>query len=78
MDTRTEEALQFIKQYAPYIDEWKALKKELMKCLNPDARKQFSTRDPVTKIQNFNSFEQLVAERWQEITGNKIIFTATR
>jgi hypothetical protein len=73
MDERIEEALQFIKSYAPEIIEWKILKRELMKCLNPQARKLFSTRDPITKVQNFNEVERTVAVRWKTITGNEIL-----
>ena len=73
MDERIEEALQFVKSYAPEITEWKVLKRELMKCLNPTVRKLFSTRDPLTKVQNFNDVEQTVADRWRTITGNEIL-----
>jgi hypothetical protein len=73
MDERIEEALQFIKSYAPEINEWKVLKRELMKCLNPKVRKLFSTRDPITKVQNFNEVEQTVAVRWKTITGKEIL-----
>lgn len=73
MDTSIEEALQLIKAYAPEIREWKVLKRELMKCLNPQTRRLFSTRDPVTKKQNFNDLEKRVSLRWEEITQSKII-----
>lgn len=73
MDERIEEALQFIKSYAPEINEWKILKRELMKCLNPQVRKLFSTRDPITKHQNFNEVEQTIAFRWKTITGKEIL-----
>lgn len=75
VDTRIEDALQDVLLYAPQINEWKVLKKELMKCLNPEVRKQFSTRDPITKKQNFNHLEKKVAERWQVISGVTLIFT---
>jgi hypothetical protein len=77
IDTRVEAALQVIKSYAPEICEWQVLKRELMKELLPSARKLFSTRDQLTKRQNFNDFEKLVAERWREITGNDVIFRST-
>jgi hypothetical protein len=73
MDPRIEEALQFINTYAPEIYEWKILKKELMKHLHPQVRKLFSTRDPVTKRQNFNDLEKCVADRWEIITGKEIL-----
>lgn len=73
MDPKIEEALQLIKTYAPEIREWKVLKRELMKCLNPQVRKLFSTRDPMTKKQNFNDLERSVSLRWEEITQSKII-----
>jgi hypothetical protein len=63
-----DEALHFIMTYASEIKEWKELKKELMKCLHPRLRKSFSTRDPVTKKQNFNEFEKIVFQRWKDMT----------
>jgi len=29
----------------------------------------FSTRDPVTKAQQMNTFEKIVAEKWHQKTG---------
>lgn len=75
MEQKIEEAIQFVHGYAPDIKEWRALKKELLKCLASEARKNFSTRDPVTKKQNFNEFERLIAERWEVISGNTLIFS---
>lgn len=78
VDQRVEAALGFVASYAPEISEWKILKRELLLALNPDARKLFSTRDPVTKIQNFNDFEKSVAARWSQITGTELIFTGKK
>lgn len=75
MDENVEKALQFVGAYAPSIHEWRVLKKEVMKNLPPASRALFSTRDPVTKKQNFNDFERTVAERWREITGIELIFS---
>ena len=75
MDVIVDEALQFISSYAPEIADWKVLKRELLKTLPPPARSQFSTRDPLTKRQNFNDFEKQVTERWREITGVDVIFS---
>jgi len=72
MDSRIEEAIHYVMTYAPDISEWKVLKKELLKALPIDKRKLFSTRDPVTKKQNFNDFERNVVEYWKNITGAEL------
>lgn len=74
IDETVENHLLFVSKYASSIDSWKVLKKELLKCLPPEKRKLFSTRDPVTKLQSLNSFEKLLVVRWNELTGNLIIF----
>ena len=72
-DARVEAALGFVYKYAPSISDWKTLKRELLKSLPCEARRQFSTRDPITKRQNFNAFENAVCDRWAEITGAPVI-----
>ena len=60
--------------YANHIDDWIIIKKELLKTLNPIERKQFSTRDPITKKQTMNSLEDDIALLWESKTGRKVIF----
>jgi hypothetical protein len=72
MDSKVEEALEFILAYAPDIVDWVVLKKELLKCLSTDRRKFFSTRHPVTKAQTLNEFEATVVERWKKLTGTDL------
>jgi hypothetical protein len=74
MDTKVEEALRLVNAYAGSITDWKVLKKELLKNLPFQQRKLFSTRDPLTKKQNFNEFEEVVCKRWKDITGIDVIF----
>lgn len=69
MDAKIEEAIKFVHSYAPDIKEWKILKKELLKFLPTNQRKQFSTRDEKTKEMNFNDLEKSIVERWKTITG---------
>jgi GGDEF domain-containing protein len=72
MEKRVEEALEFVHSYAPEIKEWKTLKKELLKVLPSDCRKQFSTRDSKTKVLNFNSFEENIATGWKKLSGSDL------
>jgi len=72
MDPKVEDAISFVYSYAPNIDEWKILKKELLKFLPASQRKLFSTRDEKTKEMNFNDFEKSIAERWKTIAGVNI------
>lgn len=69
MDPKIEEAIKFVHAYAPEINEWKVLKKELLKTLAPNYRKLFSTRDPKTKKPNFNDFEKSISLEWKKISG---------
>ena len=69
MDSKIEEAINFVHSYAPSIKEWKVLKKELLKCLHPNQRKLFSTRDPSTKKIIINQFELSLIDKWKTITG---------
>ena len=73
IDEEVEKVLQFVKTYAYDVGEWRHLKRQLLQNLPPEKRKLFSTRDPITKIQNFNEFEGKVLNRWEEITGAKLI-----
>lgn len=67
-------ALQFIHSYAPNIDEWILLKKELLKTLPVEIRKKFSTRDPKTKKHSINQFEQSIIDEWNKLTEKLIVF----
>jgi hypothetical protein len=73
IDEEVEKVLQFVKTYAYDVDEWRHLKRQLLQNLPPEKRKLFSTRDPMTKVQNFNEFENKVLNRWVEITGSTLI-----
>lgn len=70
-----EEVLRFVYGYAPRITDWLQLKKELVKTVPPSRRSLFSRRHPVTKQQQTNEFELSVMSRWEELTGNSVVFT---
>lgn len=74
IDEDVEKVLQFVKTYAYDVNEWRVLKYQILQNLSPVKRKLFSTRDPITKVQNFNDFESKVLSRWVEITGSNLIF----
>lgn len=76
MDPRIEEALAFVHGYAGHVDEWRTVKKELLRTLPSPLRVLFTTRDPTTKRQRLNDFEQDLARRWSEMTGRPVVFTA--
>lgn len=69
MNPKIEEAIKFVRAYAPTISEWKILKKELLKSLHPTERKLLSTRDSKTKTLNCNELELEIIARWKELTG---------
>jgi bis(5'-nucleosidyl)-tetraphosphatase len=73
-DVEIEQAMNFVLSYAPHVDDWIVIKKELLKSLRPETRTKFSTRDPVTKKQVMNDFERSLAERWFNMTGRLVVF----
>lgn len=74
-EDRLVEGLTFVARYARHVSDWATLKKELLKFFTPQERKQFSTRDPITKQQSMNQFEELIAKKWLELTGTSVIIT---
>lgn len=74
-EDRVNEALGFVARYAKNISDWATLKKELLKYFSPQERKHFSTRDPITKQQSMNQFEEMLARKWSELTGTNVIIT---
>lgn len=69
-----DEVIDFVSSYVGDAVDWIVIKKELLKTLSPTDRMYFSTRDPMTKKQRMNEFEKVVAERWYQKTGNRLIF----
>ena len=57
--------------YAPQLDSWKRVKKELLKITLGRARKLFSTNKYTTDVL-VTKFEELVISRWNSKTGNNI------
>lgn len=75
-DDRIEDAIQAVFKYAGHIDSWIVIKKEILKQLSHDDRTAFSTRHPITKKQQTNDFERTIAQRWEELSGRKILFSS--
>lgn len=74
MEEKILQALKFVHAYAPNIDEWKILKRELLNNLPIEKRRLFSRRDKKTKRQNYNDFEKNISNLWEEMSGCKLIF----
>lgn len=75
-DDRIEDAVQAVFKYASDVDSWIVIKKELLKQLSHDDRTAFSTRHPITKKQRTNDFERAIAQRWEELSGRKVLFSS--
>lgn len=74
IDPEIVEAIDFVYSYASSVDDWITIKKELLKCLHPSVRTQFSTRDPITKKQRTNDLEREIAQHWSTLTGREVVF----
>lgn len=72
-EDRLNEGLNFVATYASHVEDWQTVKKELLKFFTPEERKNFSTRDPYTKAQRFNEFEERIIEKWFKLTGVTLI-----
>ena len=54
-------------------DDWMDFKKIMLRTLPPKMRKKFSTRDPLTKKQSLNQFEENMIESYYLRTGIKLV-----
>lgn len=73
IEEAVSEAMTEVHSYAGHVDDWIVIKKELLKSLSSEFRSLMSTRDPITKEQRANDFELRLAERWEGMTGRKVI-----
>lgn len=60
--------------YAGSVDDWLVIKKELLKCLPPRLRRDFSRRDEKTKKQTLNDFDIAVAQEWSRLSKKPVFF----
>ena len=70
---RILEQTNFVASYADDCDDWVTIKKEIMRGIPSELRKNFSTRDPKTKEQNLNDFEKCLINYYKEHTGISLI-----
>jgi len=52
--------------------DWMPVKKYLLLSIPSKMRKNFSTRDPKTKKQSLNDFEQVVIDIYEDMTGIRL------
>mgnify|MGYP000016413087 CR=1 FL=1 len=53
-------------------DDWMDFKKIMLRSLPSKMRKKFSTRDPITKKQSLNQFEENIIDIYFQKTGIKL------
>jgi len=53
-------------------EDFLELKKYLLKNINPELRKDFSTRDNYSKKHKLNDFEKLIIDNYEQISGVKL------
>ena len=70
---RILEQIKFVASYADDCDDWVTIKKEVMRQIPSELRKNFSTRDPKTKEQNINNFEKVLINYYKELTGIELM-----
>jgi len=67
------ESVDFVSSYVGDCNDWVTIKKQIMRGIPSRLRKNFSTRDPITKEQNINQFEKDVINYYKELTGMNLI-----
>ena len=70
---RIIEQIDFVASYAEDCDDWVTIKKQIMRGIPSQLRKNFSTRDPLTKEQSLNQFEQQVINYYRDLTGTSLV-----
>lgn len=69
---RITEELTTIAQLAGQEEDWMVVKRLLLLSLPSNMRTLFSTRDPKTKQQALNNFENTLIEMYKDITGIRL------
>ena len=64
-----KDELMLAKAHGLKFKEWIVMKKYLLRVLPSNMRTHFSTRDPCTKRQHLNEFENRLIEHYQTQTG---------
>lgn len=75
VDPRIIEALELFGGYASHVDDWLIVKKNILRIISPELRKQFSRRHEKTKRQIPNKLEFELMQRWAALTERQVIFT---
>ena len=70
---RIIEQIDFVASYVEDCDDWVTVKKQIMRGIPSHLRKNFSTRDPITKEQWLNQFEEKVINYYKQTTGVDLI-----
>jgi hypothetical protein len=65
--------IEFVASYVDNCDDWVTIKKEVMRGIPSELRKNFSTRDHRTKEQNLNDFEKVLINYYKDLTGVELI-----
>jgi len=70
---RIVEQIDFVASYVADCDDWVTIKKQIMRGIPSQLRKNFSTRDPITKEQRLNQFEEQVIIYYKKATGTSLV-----
>tara|TARA_B100000214_G_C23852860_1_gene574260 strand:- start:397 stop:663 length:267 start_codon:yes stop_codon:yes gene_type:complete len=73
MSQRIYDQVDFVMSYAGDCDDWVTIKKEVMKGIPSNLRKNFSTRDAKTKNHTLNNFEREIINYYRDRSGIHLI-----
>ena len=73
MPDRVREQVNFVASYVGDCDDWVTVKKEILKGIPSELRKNFSTRDAKTKEQSLNNFEKFVINYYYDLTRVRLV-----
>tara|TARA_B100000212_G_C27355347_1_gene525608 strand:- start:640 stop:891 length:252 start_codon:yes stop_codon:yes gene_type:complete len=79
-DIEYEKIKELILEIGEYYkgNDWLLIKKYLLRYLNPEIRKRFSTRDSKTKKHIINDFEKNVIDIYNKIYKVKLVLDETK
>ena len=74
LDADYDQVVVEVFKYAGFLDEWSAIKKQLLLNMRPEMKSALNSYDPALKKRVITRADRALAARWSELSGRKVIF----
>lgn len=74
LDPEYDQVVVDVFRYAGFLDEWSAIKKQLLLNMRVEMRPALNSYDHVLKKRVITRVDRALAARWSELSGRKVIF----